>query len=61
MLDEHGRIVICVQAISKQGFELHDVPYALAITLELGQQTRSQLYTEVEQLVRGRTRSRIGT
>lgn len=61
MLDEQGRLVICVQAISKQGFERHDVPYALAITLELGQQTRSQLYTEVEQRVRGRTRTRVGT
>jgi hypothetical protein len=37
------------------------VPYALAITLELGQQTRSQLYTEVAQNVRGRTRTRINS
>ena len=58
MTDETGRLVIGVQANSKVGFEKHDVPYAVAITLELGQQTRSQLYTEVEQRVRGRTRGR---
>jgi len=59
MTDETGRLVIGVQATSKIGFERHDVPYAVAITLELGQQTRSQLYTEVEQRVRGRTRTRV--
>lgn len=58
MTDPNGRLVIGVQAISKVGFELHDVPYALAITLELGQQTRSQLYSEVEQQVRARARTR---
>ena len=62
MTDAKGRLVICVQATSKVGFELHDVPYAIAITLELGQQTRSQLYSEVEQHVRSsRARTRIGT
>ena len=61
MVDPNGRLVIGVQAISKVGFELHDVPYALAITLELGQQARSQLYAEVEQQVRGRTRTRVIT
>lgn len=61
MTDSTGRLVIGVQATAKLGFELHDVPYAIAITLELGQQTRSQLYTEVEQRVRGRTRTRVGT
>lgn len=61
MIDEQGRLVICVQAISKLGFELQDVPYALAITLELGQQARSQLYAEVEQSIRTRTRTRVGT
>lgn len=59
MTDENGRLVIGVQANSKIGFELHVVPYAVAITLELGQQVRSQLYTEVEQRIRGRTRTRI--
>lgn len=61
MTDESGRLVIGVQATSKFGFEAHEVPYAVAITLELGQQIRSQLYTEVEQRVRGRTRTRINT
>lgn len=61
MTDSTGRLVIGVQAIAKVGFEFHDVPYAIAITLELGQQTRSQLYTEVEQRVRGRTRTRVVT
>jgi hypothetical protein len=61
MTDESGRLVIGVQAVAKNTFELHDVPYALAITLELGQQTRSQLYTEVAQNVRGRTRTRINS
>lgn len=61
MTDETGRLVIGVQATSKIGFERHDVPYAVAITLELGQQIRSQLYAEVEQRVRARTRARINT
>lgn len=61
MTDARGRLVIGVQANSKVGFELHAVPYALAITLELGQQARSLLYTEVEQHVRSRTRTRINT
>lgn len=61
MTDANGRLVIGVQANSKIGFERHDVPYAVAITLELGQQIRSQLYTEVEQRIRGRTRTRITT
>lgn len=60
MTDPNGRLVIGIQATSKVGFEKRDVPYAVAITLELGQQTRSQLYVEVEQRVRGRTRTRIG-
>lgn len=53
-----GRIVICVQATAKAGFEEQEVPYALAITLELAQQQRSSLYTEIEQQVRPRTRAR---
>lgn len=63
MTDATGQIVIGVQATAKVGFEFNDVPYAVAITLELGQQTRSTLYTEVEQRVRGRTRTRtrVGT
>ena len=61
MTDSRGRLVIGVQASAKVGFELQNVPYALAITLELGQQTRSQLYTEVEQQVRSRARARSGT
>lgn len=61
MTDATGQLVIGVQANSKVGFELHNVPYAVAITLELGQQARSQLYTEVEQRVRGRIRARIST
>lgn len=63
MIDDKGRLVIGVQGISKQGFELHEVPYALAITLEIAQQARSQLYTEVEAQVRtrARTRTRIGS
>lgn len=58
MVDDQGRLIIGVQGISKLGFELHEVPYALAITLEIGQQARSQLYTEVEAQVRTRTRAR---
>jgi len=61
MTDATGRLIIGVQANSKVGFELHDVPYALAITLELGQQVRSQLYSEVEQRVHVRTRIRANT
>lgn len=58
IIDEKGRLVIGVQGIAKQGFELQQVPYALAITLEIGQQARSQLYAEVEAHVRTRTRAR---
>ncbi|WP_423596544.1 S8 family serine peptidase [Roseateles sp. MS654] len=54
----NGRIVICVQASAKEGFEQEEVPYALAVTLELAQQQRSTLYTEVEQQVRARARAR---
>lgn len=67
MVDATGRLVIGVQAISKLGFGLTDVPYALAITLEVGQQVRSELYTQVAQQVeqqardRTRTRTRVGT
>jgi Subtilase family len=57
--DEEGRIVIGVQAMAKAGFEKLDVPYALAITLEVGQRQRSQLYAEVEEQVRGKARSRV--
>lgn len=61
MTDPQGRLVIGVQAMAKVGFELDDVPYAIAITLELGQQARSQLYTEVRERVRGgRARTRVG-
>lgn len=64
MTDGNGRMVIGVQANSKVGFEQHDVPYALAITLEVGVAVRSQLYAEVraeiEQRVRGRARARAG-
>lgn len=59
MTDATGRIVIGVQATAKLGFEFDDVPYAVAITLELGQQTHSKLYMEVEQRVR--SRARVGT
>lgn len=59
MIDDTGRLVIGVQGISKFGFELHEVPYALAITLEIGQGARSQLYAEVEAQVSIRTRARI--
>lgn len=65
MTDASGRIVVGVQAISKVGFELHNVPYSLAITLELGQAVRSQLYAEVQaeiqQRIRSRARSRSAT
>ena len=61
MTDATGRLVIGVQAISKLGFAQHEVPYALAITLELGQLARSQLYAEVAQRVRSRTRTRVST
>lgn len=65
MTDANGRLVVGVQANSKVGFELHDVPYSLAITLELSQSVRSQLYAEVQaeiqQRTRGRTRTRITT
>jgi len=61
MTDAKGRLVIGVQAISKLGFEGQDVPYALAITLEIGQRARSQLYVEVEQHIHARTRTRIIT
>ncbi len=54
----NGRIVICVQAAAKAGFEEEQVPYALAVTLELAQQQRSTLYAEVEQQVRQRARTR---
>lgn len=58
---QNGQIVIGVQATSKAGFELEDVPYALAITLEIGQQQRTKLYAEVEQQVRGKVRTRVTT
>jgi len=64
MADANGKIVIGVQAMAKPGFETHDVPYAVAITLEIGQQQRTKLYAQVSQQVKQqveaiRTRTRI--
>lgn len=59
--DDQGKLSICVQATAKAGFEADDVPYAVAITLELGQQQRSRLYEEVLQAVRVRPRVRQAT
>lgn len=64
MADANGKIVIGVQAMAKPGFETHDVPYAVAITLEIGQQQRTTLYAQVSQQVQQqveaiRTRTRI--
>lgn len=52
---------ICVQAMAKKGFETQRTPYALAITLELGQHQRSNLYSEVRDAVRTRTPVRLTT
>ncbi|MEH6461713.1 S8 family peptidase [Chitinimonas sp. JJ19] len=51
-----GTLSIYVQATSKVGFEKEKAPYAVAITLELAQQQRSQLYQQVLQAVRPRVR-----
>lgn len=64
MDDAKGKIVIGVQAMAKSGFETHDVPYAVAITLEIGQQQRTKLYAQVSQQVKQqveavRTRTRL--
>lgn len=61
MNDASGRLVVGVQATSKVGFELQDVPYSVAISLELGQAVRSQLYAEVQAEIQQRTRSRTRT
>ncbi len=58
MTNALGKIALCVQAMAKTGFEQEEVPYAIAITIELAQTLRSQLYTEVQQYVRQRTRAR---
>lgn len=59
MKDTSGQLAVCVQALSKDGHENTTVPYALAITLEIAQQQRSNLYAEVLQSVRARTRARL--
>jgi hypothetical protein len=47
--------------MAKKGFETQRTPYALAITLELGQHQRSKLYSEVRDAVRTRTPVRLTT
>lgn len=59
--NDQGKLSICVQATAKAGFEAENVPYAIAITLELAQQQRSQLYEEVLQAIRIRPRVRQTT
>lgn len=59
MTNAQGRLALCVQAAAKSSFELEEVPYAIAITIELAQTLRSRLYAEVQQFVRQRTRARI--
>lgn len=54
----NGKLEICVQAVAKPGFEQVEVPYALAVTIEIGQRQRTELYNEVRQSVQPRTRVR---
>ena len=51
-----AQFTVCVQGIAKQGFEKQEVPYALAITLELAQSAKSTLYAEVQEAIRTRAR-----
>lgn len=54
-----GHARIGVQAMAKKGFEMERAPYALAVTIEIGVEQRSQLYSEVlNELVRTRSRVR---
>jgi hypothetical protein len=51
-----GRLSVCVQAMAKPGYEEEDIPYALAVTIEMAQALRSELYNQVLQSVRPRVR-----
>lgn len=54
-----GHARIGVQAMAKKGCEMERAPYALAVTIEIGVEQRSQLYSEVlNELVRTRSRVR---
>ena len=53
-------ITLCVQAIAKHAnYNKTPVPYALAVSLEMAQTLRSQLYEEVRALIQARTRTRV--
>lgn len=53
-----GQLVICVQATAgRKEFGRAYVPYALAITLEMAQSQKTNLYTEIRTAIRGRVRT----
>ena len=58
MSNDRDQLALCVQATAKSGFESEEVPYAIAITIELAQTLRSRLYAEVQQFVLQRARTR---
>jgi hypothetical protein len=57
----NGKISLCVQAQSKSGYDLEEVPYAIAITIEVGQNVQSELYNEVSQFVQLRSQARASS
>lgn len=49
-------LVMCVQAAARHASQAGvDIPYALAVTLEVAQSARTSLYTEVRDTIRART------
>jgi Subtilase family len=57
-----GEIFIGVQAMARHvSFNNLDVPYALAITLEVAQSASSKLYAQVQEAVQARAQSRTRT
>lgn len=55
------RITLHVQAVMRHSSQAHaEVPYALAVTMEMAQALKSELYSQVQQaIVRSRTRARV--
>lgn len=58
--DNPGELVFCVQAnLTREELTKEQVPYALAVTLEMAQSIRSELYVQVRDAIRAAVRTGV--
>jgi hypothetical protein len=58
--NDQGELIVCVQAApTRKEFAEVEVPYALAISIEMAQTLKSRLYAEVSAEIRARARSGV--